>query len=180
MPTDDRAALDDALAGLRQGDCTRLTPLFGDPAHPSRAESRIVDWVEAGAFAEHPDALAEALTCACWLGRTGVAAHLLDRGVDPAAGTATGLDALHWAANRGQLAAVRLLLARGASPETVSSFGGTALRTAVWSAIHEPRPDHLAIVGALLAAGARPERAGYPTGHARIDALLRARLAVDD
>jgi ankyrin repeat protein len=116
--------------------------------------------------------LAEAITCACWLGRTGVATYLLDRGVDPTAGNGTGLDALHWAANRGQLEAVRLLLARGASIGTRSMYGGTALGTAVWAAVHEPRVDQLAIIQALLDAGARPDEADHPSGRADVDALL--------
>lgn len=53
-----------------------------------------------------------------------------------------GLDALHWAANRGQPTVVRLLINAGADLETRSMYGGTALGTAVWSAIHEPRGDH--------------------------------------
>jgi hypothetical protein len=147
--------------------------LFGDAAAPESVQCRIVDWVEAGAFAEEPAALAEALTCACWLGRTGVAAFLLDRGVDPTAGMGTGMDALHWGANRGQLAVVNLLLVRGAPTGSRSTHGGTALGTAVWSAIHEPRADHLAIIEALLEAEARPAEVEYPTGHEGVDALLR-------
>jgi hypothetical protein len=52
-------------------------------------------------------------------------------------------------------------------------YGGTALGTAVWSAINEPRADHLAIIEELLAAGARVQEAGYPTKRDDIDALLR-------
>ena len=49
-----------------------------------------------------PKDLSEALTWACFVGQTDVVAELIDRGVDPAAGTATGMAALHWAANRGK------------------------------------------------------------------------------
>ena len=90
-----------------------------------------------------------------------------------AAGAATGLDALHWAANRGQLDAVRLLIRRKAPLETRSMYGGTVLGTAVWSAVNEPRPDHLPIIDELLTAGARLEDAGYPSGHGPVDAVLR-------
>lgn len=178
---DDPAAwtLDEAVAGLHHGDCTALTPLFGDAATPDDPRSRIVDWFDAGAFADDPVARAEALTTACWLGRTGVARHLLAHGVDPAVGVATGMDALHWAANRGQLAAVRLLLAHGVSTETVSNHGGTALGTAVWSARFEPRTDHLAIVEALLEAGADVTQVEMPTGHAGVDAVLARQQAAD-
>lgn len=52
-------------------------------------------------------------------------------------------------------------------------YDGTALGTAVWSAINEPRVDHFAIIEELLAAGARAQDAGYPTGKESLDALLR-------
>jgi ankyrin repeat protein len=171
-PDDTSSAVLKAVEGLRRGDFSRLAPLFGSVPAPTSADSLLVDWIKADAFPEDPAALAEALTCACWLGRTGVAAFLLDRGVDPMAGTGTGLDALHWAANRGQLPAVHLLLAHGASTETRSMYGGTALATAVWSAIHEPHPDHLAIIKALLEGGAQAEEIADPSGHAEVDAVL--------
>jgi ankyrin repeat protein len=120
-----------------------------------------------------PPALAEALTYAAWLGRVDLVAWLIARGVDPAGGDATGMNALHWAANRGQLDAVRLLLAHGAPLETRNMYGGTALGSTVWSAIHEPRPGQLEAIEALLAAGADASAVELPTGDARIDALLR-------
>lgn len=52
-------------------------------------------------------------------------------------------------------------------------YGVTALGTAVWPAINEPRADHLAIIEELPAAGARVQEAGYPTEREGIDALLR-------
>ena len=162
----------EAAAGLERGDFSKLAPLFGDPSRPDVAAGQIVTWIDAGAFADMPDVLAEALTCACWLGQVGVAARLLDRGVDPAAGIGTGLSPLHWAANRGQRAAVELLLARGAPMEQRSMYDGTALGTAVWAAQHEPRGDQLGVIRALLTAGADPAAAEYPTGHAEVDALL--------
>lgn len=162
----------DAAEGLRRGDFTRLAPLFGDAARPDVAAGRLLAWVDAGEFDDEPEVLAEALTCACWLGQTGVAARLLDRGVDPAAGMGTGMSALHWAANRGQRAAVELLLARGAPMEQRSMYDGTALGTAVWAACHEPRGDQLGVIRALLAAGADPSAAEYPTGRPEVDALL--------
>ena len=136
------------------------------------AAQAIVEWHEQGRLRDQPTALAEALTCASFLGRTGVAAYLLEHGVDPSGGAGTGLDALHWAANRGQLEAVRLLLRAKASLETRSMYGGTAVGTAIWSALNEPRPDHPQIIEELLHAGARFDDTGYPTGHPRIDAIL--------
>ncbi len=176
MTSPDRAAHEAAAAAadrLRRGDFTDVAPAFGDGA-PERSDAPLVAWIETGAFPDDPALLAEALTCACWLGRTGVAAYLLDRGVEPAGGTAsTGTDAIGWAANRGQLAAVRLLLGRGAPLERRNAWGATPLGFAVWSAVHEPRPEHAAVVEALLAAGARIDEAAYPCGRADVDAVLR-------
>ncbi len=164
----------DALRGLQRGDFSALEPLFDTGPNPADNRPRIIEWHEEGLFRDEPKALAEALTCACFLGRTSVADYLLNHGVDPTAGAGTGLDALHWAANRGQLETVRLLIRRKAPLETRSMYGGTVLGTAVWSTINEPWwPDHLQIIEELLDAGARLEEAGYPTGHEQIDAVLR-------
>lgn len=148
MHSRDAWTFDAVVRGLLNGDCTALAPVFetmsGDPH-----SSAIVQWVEAGAFAAEPVALVEALTTACWLGEVEVAGYLLDLGVDPLAGKGTGMNALHWAANRGQLAVVELLLSRGVSTEERSIYGGTVLDTAIWSAEHEPKPDHARIIAAL-------------------------------
>jgi hypothetical protein len=52
-------------------------------------------------------------------------------------------------------------------------YGGTALGTAVWSAINEPLTAHLIIIEELLTAGARVQESGYPAGRDDIDNLLR-------
>jgi ankyrin repeat protein len=174
MPTNsnDDAIFRDALEGLHRGDFSRLEPLFDD--RPDRAgRSRIIELYEEGRFRDEPKALAEALTCACFLGRTSVADYLMTRGIDPSMGSGTGMDAFHWAANRGQLEAVRLLIRAKAPLETRSMYDGTVLDTAVWSAINEPRPDHPQIIEELLKAGARLEDVECPTGNERIDAILR-------
>ena len=163
----------DAVRGLHRGDFSRLEPLFDDGPGPAGNRPLLCQWHEQGRFRDQAKALAEALTCACFLGRTSVADYLLTQGVDPSAGAGTGLDALHWAANRGQLQAVRLLIGRGAPLETRSMHGGTVLGTAVWSALNEPRPDHVPIIEELLNAGARLADVKYPTGHEPIDAVLR-------
>lgn len=158
----------DAVKGLIAGDFSRLEPLFdGD-------RCRIIEWHEAGLFADEPKALAEALTCACFNGRTGVVEHLLMAGVDPSGGANTGLNGFHWAANRGQLAVVQLLIQREAPLETLSMYGGTVLATAVWSAINEPRRDHLQIIEALIKAGARRDAVDYPTGVDSVDQALQS------
>jgi hypothetical protein len=58
----------DAVQGLRNGDFSKLEPLF-------TAESgtpRILEWHQQGRFRNEPEAVAEALTCACFLGRVQV------------------------------------------------------------------------------------------------------------
>src|SRR3954471_17225768 len=117
----DDATSSDALEGLHRGDFSRLEPLFDERSGRS-GESRIVEWHEHGRFRDQPTALAEALTCASFLGRTTVAEYLLHHGVNPSGGAGTGLDALHWAANRGQLEAVRLLIRAKAPLETRSMY----------------------------------------------------------
>lgn len=158
----------DAVKGLIAGDFSRLEPLFDEH------RCRIIEWHQAGLFADEPKALAEALTCACFLGRTGVVEHLLRAGVEPSAGANTGLNGFHWAANRGQLEVVRLLIQCEAPLETLSMYGGTVLGTAVWSAINEPRPDHIRIIEALIKTGARRDCVGYPTGVESVDQALQS------
>jgi hypothetical protein len=172
MNAPQRMSFEEAAEGLQRGDFSRLAPLFGDVEHPEQAKGLIVEWLDAGAFEGHVEMLAEALTCACWLGQVGVASRLLDAGADPGAGTATGMSALHWAANRGQREAVELLLAHGAPTEQRNMYAGTVLGTAVWSALNEPRGDQLGSIRVLLSAGANAAVVEYPTGHDAVDALL--------
>ncbi len=160
----------EAVQGLIRGDFSALEPLF---VATTAERPKILDWYDAGYFREEPAALDEALSCACFNGRTEVADYLLGRGVDPAHGAGTGMNAFHWAVNRGKFDAVRLLLRYNAPLEARNMYGGTVLGAVVWAALHESKPDHLAIMEVLLAAGARTEEAGYPTGNQAIDALLR-------
>ena len=101
--------------------------------------------------------------------------YLLAQGVAPDGGDGTGMTSLHWAANRGQLPVVEKLLRVGAALEVRNRFGGTVLEFAVWSVLHEPRPEQLAIIERLLAAGADRSRLPDNTGNASLDALLRRR-----
>lgn len=158
------------MEGLRRGDFSRLDSLF-QSKNGSRAQ--IVEWIEQGCFLGRDQELAEALTCACFNGCTEVAEYLLNLGIAASGGSGTGLDAIHWAVNRGQLDAVRLLIRHKVPLESRSMYGGTALGTAVWSAINEPRTDHLVIIEELLGAGARVQESGYPTERDDINTLLR-------
>jgi hypothetical protein len=94
----------EAVRGLLAGDFSRLAPFFEGSPCP------IIQWYEAGLFADEPQALEEAFTNACFLGRRDVAEYFLVRGINPSGGIATGLNAFHWAANRGQLEVVELLI----------------------------------------------------------------------
>jgi len=169
-PSGDAAELADALAGLRNGDFSRLELLF---CALEGAEPRIVQWHRAGRLRGEEEV--EALTCACWLGCLEAAEYLLAVGVAAQGGAATGMDALHWAANRGQLEAVRLLLAWGARLDTVNRFGGTVVDLVLWSAVHEPKEAHAAILDALCEAGARATVEVELTGRADVDEVIRRR-----
>jgi hypothetical protein len=161
----------EAVRGLLAGDFSRLAPLF-EPADDS-SSCPILRWHEESLFTSEPQALAEAFTCACFNGCVQVAEHLLVHGINPSGGTATGLSAFHWAANRGQLEIVRLLIRHRAPLETRNSYGGTVLGGAVWAAVHETKPAHPEIIKALLTAGANMREAECPSGDARIDEILR-------
>jgi hypothetical protein len=90
-------------------------------------------------------------------GDSAVAAFLLDRGVDVNA-QADGFTAVNMAATMGQAEVVRLLIAHGAALEIANPYGGTALGGALWGALNtHDSGDYVAVVGALLAAGARIE-----------------------
>jgi hypothetical protein len=159
-----------AVAGLRRGDFSASGPLFAN--HTAARPCPILRWLQEGRFGNAPDALQEALTCACFLGETGVARELLASGLDPQGGSATGMNALHWATNRGQLETVRMLLERHPPLEVRNMYGGTVLGGTIWSAIHEPRPAHLEVIEELLKAGAGMDAVEYPTGAEFIDRVL--------
>lgn len=163
----------DAVRGLNAGDFSRLEPLFEHDSPGEGVRCQIIQWHSAGLFDDEPEALAEALTCACFLGHTSVAKYLLEQGVDSAAGFATGLNAFHWAVNRGQLGTTKLLIDHKAPLEIRNMYGGTVLGTAVWSAVNEPRGEQLRVIEELLKAGARIEEAEYPTGDERVDDVLK-------
>ena len=167
---------ENAVRGLNRGDFSRSEPLFENDLPEVGRRCQIIQWYEAGLFANEPDALAEAFTCACFLGYTSVAEYLLDQGVDPAGGFKTGLNAFHWAVNRGQLGTSMLLIQHRAPLEVRNMYGGTVLGTAVWSAVHEPRGEQLRIIEELIKAGARVEEAEFPSGDERVDKILSAAL----
>jgi hypothetical protein len=161
----------EAVGGLIAGDFSRLAPLFENPSDDSPCP--VIRWFDDGLFASEPKALAEAFTCACFNGCTHVVEYCLARGLDPSGGINTGLNAFHWAANRGQLTTVEILIQNKSALEALNAYGGTVLGCTVWSAVHEPKPDHLRIIEALLKAGANVAAAEYPSGDECVDEVLR-------
>jgi hypothetical protein len=159
------------LEGLRNGDFTRLAPVFLAGSGPA-GRSRIAAWHEEGRFDQHPDEAAEALTCACFLGERETAEYLIVKGLDPSGGARSGMNAVHWAANRGQVETLRLLLRHRVPLEIRNMYGGTVLGQTVWSAVHQPGPGQLEAIAELLRAGADVTAVAVPTGNPRVDAVL--------
>lgn len=140
---------DKALAELERGNFTRLEVLLRDN------NATIFDVLDdAGRPKEHLD---EAFTWACMIGRTEVAEQLLDLGADPAAGMKTGLAGAHYAASGAHTQVIEMLIRRRVPLETINMYDGTVLGQALWSAIHEHRNSHAAVIEKLIAAGARIE-----------------------
>jgi hypothetical protein len=111
---------------------------------------------------------------ACEYGHREVVDFLIDRGVDLRAGETTGQTPLHLAAHHGEIGIMKLLIERGAPLEAKNLYGGTVLGQATWSCMNSGLPaDYAAVVELLLDAGADVREADYPTGHARVDELLR-------
>ncbi|MBC7783805.1 MAG: ankyrin repeat domain-containing protein [Burkholderiales bacterium] len=163
---------EDTVSGLQAGDFSRLAPLFERTLNGDTCP--IVNWHKAGRFDGHAAAAAEAFTCACFNGCVDVAEYFLMRGMDPSGGAGTGLNAFHWAVNRGHLSITKLLIRHRAPLETKNAYGGTVLGCAVYSAVHEQRPDHLPIILDLLDSGADVDAAAFPSGDADVDEVLRA------
>jgi hypothetical protein len=150
----DKELWDQTLNALENGDFSRLEDLLGGPVAFDR---QIVNWFDDGRFGDEPEMLAEALSCACMLGRTETARHLLEHGVDPYAGMKTWLAGPHYAVSSGRLETVRMLIEKKVPLEIQNKYGGTLLGQALWSAVNEHKPTHSEIIELLLAAGARIE-----------------------
>ena len=117
---------------------------------------------------------------ACEYGRADVANFLLEMGVDKNAYRQFKLTGLHWAAASGDIDTVKALLKHKAPLEAKNASGGTPLGTAIWAANESdlndpvwPKADWVSIIELLLWAGADVNAVEYPTGHSRIDDVLR-------
>ena len=104
---------------------------------------------------------------ACLNGRTSVAEFLLEQGVDPRSQVNSGQTGLHYAALMGHLETVHMLLQRNVPLEVKNMYDGTVLGQALWSAFNDPKSQHLPIIEALIAAGAKIA----PDWHRWIDEL---------
>jgi hypothetical protein len=134
---------------LDEGSFTAMGALLGEDL-----DRTLIDWHKAGRFEGKSEMLAETFTCACFEGRNDAVKYFLEQGIDPNGGNKTGLNALHWAANRGKPETVKLLLEAGADTEFVNMYGGTVIGQALWSAVNEPRENHAEIIEILIEAGA--------------------------
>lgn len=131
---------------LEHGDFTLLDELL------TAENASIIDLLEANG--EPPEMMSEAFAWACFAGRTSEAENLLDKGVDPNTSDKTGLSGFHWAANRGNVDTVRMLIRRKAPMEQLNTYGGTVLGQTLWSALNEHRASHAEIIAELIEAGA--------------------------
>src|ERR1700758_4803424 len=125
MKSEVEMSFEEAVQGLIAGDFSRLAPLFETQNEDSLCP--IIQWYESGLFDSEPKALEEAFTCACFNGCTDVIEYFLTKGVNPNGGINTGSNAFHWAADRGQLKAVKMLIRNKANLEIQNSYGGTVL-----------------------------------------------------
>lgn len=141
----------ETLRHLEEGNFTSLQEHLGGPEGFDR---QIVEWHREGRFDRVPDLLAEALSCACMLGRTDTARYLLDNGVDPYSGMKTGLSGPHYAVSGGHVEIVKMLLERNIPLEVKNIYGGTLLYQALWSIDKEHKSGHFEIIRLLLDAGA--------------------------
>lgn len=95
------------------------------------------------------------LKYACCLGRVEAVEQFIRDGADINATDKQRMTPLHHAIGFGHYDVVKALLAHRPNLELRNVYDGTALDQALWSAIHDPKPDHPAIIETLIAAGAR-------------------------
>lgn len=141
-------------ATLRHLDEGNFTQLESELGGPDGFRDHLIQWHSEGRFANEPEALAEAFSCACMVGNVEAAEYLFENGVDPYAGMKTGLSGFHYAASSGRLDVIKLLVERGVPMEIKNMYGGTVFEQAIWSTVNEYTPQHAEIVERLVRAGA--------------------------
>ena len=141
-----------AVKDITDGNYTRVQKTLGGG---DGFDTQIIDWFNRGQFEDQPEVLVETVTCASFLGRSKIVAHLLDNGVDPVAGMRSGMNGFHYAASCGQLEVVKVMIERKVPMEIVNRYGGTVLGQALWSAIHEHEKTHAELIEALISGGAK-------------------------
>ncbi len=134
---------------LDAGDFTWLDKLLNSQ------NASLIELLEANG--EPKEYMDEAFAWACMIGRTADAEILLDKGVDPYAGMKTGLAGFHYAVGSGRLDVVTILVGRNIRMDVENMYGGNVWGQALWSAVNEHKPDHAAIIEALIGAGAKIE-----------------------
>jgi tetratricopeptide (TPR) repeat protein len=139
------------LVHLSEGNFTALEQMLGGPEEFDR---QILEWFKAGRFNDEPEMLAEALSCACMLGRTETASFLIDSGVDPYAGMRTWLAGPHYAASSGRIEVIKMLIEKNIPLEVKNRYGGTVLGQALWSAVNEYADSQAEVIECLILAGA--------------------------
>ena len=139
----------------------------------SAAHLGMFELVEKLAPSSTPAEIDKACLGASWKNHPGIVEYLIDRGADPNADGGTGFGALHTAVHSGYLSCVRALLKNKPNLEVINRFGSTSLGLAIYSAINEPQPDHLAIIKELVLAGADVNPSWYETTSTDINSLLQ-------
>lgn len=134
---------------LDQGDFTWLDKLL------ISQNTSLIHLLEA--HGEPKDYMDEAFAWACMVGRANDAETLLNKGVDPYAGMKTGLAGFHYAVSSGRLGVVKMLIERNVPINIENMYGGNVWGQALWSAVNEHKPDHAAIIDALIEAGVEIE-----------------------
>jgi ankyrin repeat protein len=170
------ARVDNIVAAAAMGRADLVARLLIDGATLS-AGARLVApaWIRIP-----PDPIAHielAFVWSCKFGRADVAHLMLDRGVSPVAKDINDMTALHWAAASGLMTVVDRLVGRRVPLEVENQWGGTVLNSTLHFALYIPVAgvDYAAVVERLLEAGADVSVVDpFPTGHAGVDAVLRA------
>ncbi len=160
--------------GATAGDVTEIDWFLGACFSVDRNAARRLLAARPGLIRELKPADTGMIAHASWLGRSEAVQLMVELEFPIDAFGPERMNALHWAAWRGDAQLVDFLVSRGAALEIVHGYGGTVLGCAVYASMHSPfEGDFPAVVRRLLDAGAKVEgRVKFPTHLPAIDALL--------